>query len=58
MNASQTSRVGAGINRSAGERNVKHYDWFDGLDTALYKIIPLYLFYIYLQVNCIGSVFI
>ena len=35
---------GVGMNRSAREESVKRFERSNGLDTALYKIIPFFTF--------------
>ena len=42
--ASHRSSFCVGMNMSAGGRDVKHFEWFYGLDTALYKNLPLAFF--------------
>ena len=50
LNASQRSRVGVRMNRSAtgGETCVKSFEWFNRLNTVLmlYKNKPFYVFYV------------
>ena len=41
LNASQRSRDGVGMNRSARGFSVKHFEQSQGLDTAFYKNVPL-----------------
>ena len=41
LNTSRRSRDGVRLNRFAGEESVKRFEQSCGLDTALYKTLPL-----------------
>ena len=63
LNASQASRDGVGMNRSAGGRSLKHFEQSQGLDTALYKNVPLLalalrLYYTLINIMCLFIIII
>ena len=44
LNASKRSRFGVRIKMSAGGRSVKRFERSNGLDIALFKNVPLFIY--------------